>query len=117
MTMHVLPFAIFWFSILIGCRTTFAISGWAWEDGFLFRRIYRYLIDLIVFLALIVSLMAIGNWAWVNPAKNDAKSEFYGTPIINQAENLEGKVFVPQAFVVTGKHILVYDKDGKVYSL
>ena len=50
------------------------------------------------------------------PAEEKVKQKLYGTPI-TEVKNIEGKVFMPQAFVITSQRILIYDKDGKVYSL
>jgi len=73
----------------------------------------KTLIGLMVLNVLVVFVI---QWYWVKPTEEKAKQEFYGTPIA-EVKQLEGKVFTPQAFVITDQRILVYDKDGKVYSL
>ena len=62
------------------------------------------------------AVLFVSHWHLVEPAKVKTKEQFYGAPITG-VDNLEGKMFTPQAFVITAQHILVYDKNGKVYSL
>jgi len=71
----------------------------------------------IIMMMLSIVLSGVSEWHWADPAIQKTKAEFYGTPIVNEVQSLEGKVFAPQAFVITEQRILVYDKDGKVYAL
>ena len=56
-------------------------------------------------------------WLLVDPARESAKINSYGIPIVQQSKNLDGHTFNPSAFTITEHRILVYDKDEKVYAL
>lgn len=104
----------FWSVVVIGYRAGFVLFDWLKEK-------WSYSQALIccffVMLLLTFAMIGVSEWHWAMPARQKAKAEFYGVPIVSVVQSLEGKVFTPQAFVVTEQHILVYDKDGKVYAL
>jgi hypothetical protein len=80
-------------------------------------RMAAYLKSIAVLLMLVLAVLASAIWNFEVPAGEKAKAKFYGTPITSEVQSLEGKVFNPQAFVVTEHRVLVYDKDDKVYAL
>lgn len=104
----------FWSVLIIGYRVVFSLYDWLKENRSYPQALVCYFFALF---ALTFAVTAVSKWHWVMPAKQKAKAEFYGAPIVSEFQSFEGKVFTPQAFVVTEQHILVYDKDGKVYTL
>jgi len=112
-TMQVLSAFVFWLVLYFGYMTYFKLNdGFREEGGFVGLMKSTFCLIPLGLLVLVVA-----EWHFVTPAEQKTKAEFYGAPIVSEVQSLEGKVFTPQAFVVTEQHILVYDKDGKVYAL
>ena len=63
---------------------------------------------------IVISVNILGNLHFRLPIENKFDTIGNGIPI---KQNLEGMKFTPQAFVVTAKHVLIYNSDGKIYSL
>ena len=104
---------VFWLILALGYPVGYGFFKKAREEKSL-----QAMLKYFSFVALLtVAVIGASIWHWAMPAKEKAKAEFYGTPIVHRIQNLEGKVFTPLAFVVTEYRILLYDKDGKVYAL
>lgn len=104
----------FWLVLIGGYRAVFELYYWLKKNRSQAEAMTGYFVSLLVVTMMVI---AVSKWHWAMPAKREAKAEFYGAPIVCEVQSIEGKVFTPQAFVVTENRILVYDKDNKVYAL
>ena len=111
---YLLSAIVFWFLLYFGSKAYFNMDKRYFNEDSSGSDILKGLGCFMIWSLMVISVSVLH---FVVPAKDEAKAEFIGTPIVNEVQSLEGKVFTPQAFVVTEKRILVYDKDGKVYAL
>jgi len=112
-TMQILSAIAFWFVLYFGYKVYFKL-----RDRFQADKSTSGLFKSLGCLMVLVMLVtAVTKLSWEIPTEQKTQAKFYGAPIVSEVQNLEGKVFKPQAFVVTEQRVLVYDKDGKVYAL
>lgn len=113
LTMQFVSTIVFWMVLYFGYMSYFKLRDHFEAD----KSFGGWLKSLGTLMVLAILILLVAKWHFEYPAEQKTQAKFYGAPIVSEVQSLEGKVFKPQAFVVTEQRILVYDKDGKVYAL
>lgn len=96
------------FVIMASCLVLFAFIV---SKGKCMDKIYMSLVGGIILTALAECLL-------ITPAVETRRKVYSGVPITTEFQSLEDHKFSPLAFIVTlDKPVLIYNSDGKVYSL